>query len=682
MKQLLLLGVLGLPAFAQWAPFEMIWNVEGSTAADVSFLLDAPAGRAGFVAARNGHLYTGDGKRLRLWGVNFSFAASFPPKELAPAVAAHLARFGVNCVRIHHHDWRSPRGLIDSAYSDSRHLHAGNLDRLDFLVAELKKRGIYVDLNLNVARAFQEADGVKDASETGYAKALTLFDPRMIELQREFATAYLTHRNPYTGNEYRNEPAVALVEILNENSLIESWVRGRLRGQGFDPKTADRTWGDIPASYERDLTALWKAWAKTDLPRLDPKDFASASAERFRKEAEFYMHLEEKFYREFQAFLKQDLGVKAPVVGTSVHGGGLPPYPILRSTAQMDVVDAHTYWQHPRYVDDPVTRRRGFEIANTPQVDQPGRGALAALARAAVAGKPFIVSEVNEPYPNEYGAELIPLLAAYGGLQDWDGLFWYSFEHSSAENWKPRPPGHFDIRQDAVKMSQLAASAVIFQRGGFRAGRTTLVRNYTPEQVAESLRLKSTEQPWFTPGLNPAIAAMAAVRVGRFDDKRGAVPRARPEEAVRSGTGELMWRKGLLTGGSKGVAMVVGRMGGVKASAGRMDVESETGFGAVLLVELDADSLLLTAGGRTANEGMKWNQARTSTPETGTAPMLIEPFKAVVTLRGFKRGARLSYVALDGAGRPMGTPRVAEESGGRWKLFLDAAAPWYRVELR
>src|ERR1700722_4552123 len=37
---------------------------------DVSFLLDAPAGKHGFVRAQGGHLVTGDGARIRFWGVN------------------------------------------------------------------------------------------------------------------------------------------------------------------------------------------------------------------------------------------------------------------------------------------------------------------------------------------------------------------------------------------------------------------------------------------------------------------------------------------------------------------------------------------------------------------------------------------------------------------------------------
>jgi hypothetical protein len=39
---------------------------------DVSFLLDAPAGKHGFVRIQDGHLATGDGQRIRFWGVNIT----------------------------------------------------------------------------------------------------------------------------------------------------------------------------------------------------------------------------------------------------------------------------------------------------------------------------------------------------------------------------------------------------------------------------------------------------------------------------------------------------------------------------------------------------------------------------------------------------------------------------------
>ena len=55
------------------------------------------------------------------------------------------------------------------------------------------------------------------------------FDTPMLELQKEFARHLLTHRNAYTGD-LREDPAVAFVEINNENGLIHAWLGGELDG--------------------------------------------------------------------------------------------------------------------------------------------------------------------------------------------------------------------------------------------------------------------------------------------------------------------------------------------------------------------------------------------------------------------------------------------------------------------
>src|ERR1700722_19041071 len=75
---------------------------ESHSPVDVSFLLDAPAGKHGFIQISNGHLATGEGQRIRLWGVNITDwskgSRQIPSREDAPLWAATLARFGVNCV--------------------------------------------------------------------------------------------------------------------------------------------------------------------------------------------------------------------------------------------------------------------------------------------------------------------------------------------------------------------------------------------------------------------------------------------------------------------------------------------------------------------------------------------------------------------------------------------------------
>lgn len=115
---------------------------------DVSFLLGAPAGKHGFIRVKDGHLASGDGERIRLWGVNITDwspgSRQVPSKEDAAFWAGTLARFGVNCVRFQFLDLETPRGLIDRQRADTRALDSEALDREDFFIAELEKeRNLY-----------------------------------------------------------------------------------------------------------------------------------------------------------------------------------------------------------------------------------------------------------------------------------------------------------------------------------------------------------------------------------------------------------------------------------------------------------------------------------------------------------------------------------------------------------
>jgi len=147
-----------------------------------------------------------------------------PEKDQARVIAARLAKYDVNMLRLHSlGDCWYP--LIDYSSGTSQEFDADTLDRVDYFVSELKMRGIYVYLDLLDCRWFRTADGVKHGDEfthnwQGSMKGASIFDERMIELQKDYATKLLTHRNPYTGLSYVDEPAIAVIGTTNENSIF------------------------------------------------------------------------------------------------------------------------------------------------------------------------------------------------------------------------------------------------------------------------------------------------------------------------------------------------------------------------------------------------------------------------------------------------------------------------------
>jgi len=710
-------AVIFLLAGCAWAAedggmvaFPVDWSTEAKSPADLSFLLEAPAGKSGPVGIAGGHLVRGDGRRLKLWGVNATGGGALPAKEDAPLIAGRLAQSGVNCVRFHFLDSPAPAGILDAHRDDTRALDPAQMDRLDFFVAELKVHGIYTDLNLNVARRYKTGDGVRDCELLGFAKALTYFDARLLELQKEYARMLLTHRNPYTQAEYRGEPAVALVELLNENSLVESWFSGRLLGKNTSRNPG--TWTDIPASYEQALTGQYNAWLRSRLSpaqmadlraeagaaadgpisRLEPKGFAKASKLRFETEAAFYVEIERKYFEEMAKFLHGELGVKAPLAGSSDHNHGKSGYAHLSSTSLLDIVDGHVYWQHPQYLTE-GGKKTGFRITNTPMVDDPLHSTVVQLSRSAVAGKPYTVSEVNHPFPAEWACEGIPILAAYAAFHDWDGVFWYTLGHTDALAAAQAIKGHFDLFPDPVKMSQLRAGAMMFLRGDVAPARQTVPRTYSREEVIESLRLGGSEAPYFTPGFDGATALTHAVRIKSFDGP-AAGPFARaPDRPIRCDTGELVWRggenkDGLVVIDTPRSQALVGHCKAAGQATANMAARVETPFCALTLGSLDdrpiagASRLLLTAGARVANSDMQWDAAHTSLTSWGKAPACIEPVTGKVVLRNLEGAKAVTAQPLDGAGRALGQAVPVAKTDAGWVLLLGAPpTAWYVVSV-
>ncbi len=239
-------------------PFVISYDAPDN-ATSMAHLLDAPAGKHGFLRSENGRLVNAAGP-VRLHATNLTGPANFPSHQDADRLAARLARFGINCVRLHYMDAKYKNfiqaeqpSLIADDPATQRNLDPQQIDRLDYLIAALKKRGIYVNVNLHVARAWDQRDGFPVApGKPGMDKGLDNFEPRMIELQKEYARKLLTHVNPYTGLPYANDPCVALVEINNENALFRNYFGGAI----------DR----LPDPYAAEFRHQWNAWLRKKYP--------------------------------------------------------------------------------------------------------------------------------------------------------------------------------------------------------------------------------------------------------------------------------------------------------------------------------------------------------------------------------------------------------------------------------
>ncbi len=111
-----------------WIPFEPPTGSPAGTAIDMSFLLDAPAGKHGAVTVDGEKLAFADGTEARFWGAHLSGDwANFTDEQLSK-MAGELAVYGCNLA-----------SAEDTA-------GAAVTGRLAALAAVLKPKGIYLDL--------------------------------------------------------------------------------------------------------------------------------------------------------------------------------------------------------------------------------------------------------------------------------------------------------------------------------------------------------------------------------------------------------------------------------------------------------------------------------------------------------------------------------------------------------
>lgn len=242
------------------------------TALDASPLNQVPAGALGRVRIEKGQFVDGSGARLRFWGANLGAQQAFPrDAEEARLIARRLSTGGVNIARLHHLDNTWGIGTGGSLWRADRKDHLEfdptQLSRLHRLIAELKAEGIYSNVNLKVSKSLSEEDGfpasIKQVPD--FQKRVDIFQRRMIDLQKDYARRLLTTKNPFTGLSLIEDPAVAVIELNNENSLLGFWTRDLGRGthRFAEPfrTELEGLWNNWLGSHYADVASLEKAWA-------------------------------------------------------------------------------------------------------------------------------------------------------------------------------------------------------------------------------------------------------------------------------------------------------------------------------------------------------------------------------------------------------------------------------------
>ena len=228
-----------------WFPFvipDLADEQTAGTPIDLSFLNAEPAGTHGHLRPDGERIVDGRGREVRLFGSNICDHHPMPPKAQAPRMARRLRELGINFIRLHYFDFaKAPAGILNA---DMQTLNPEKLDQFDWLIAQLKENGIYVDINLHVCRPYPGQP--KEVHRFG--KGIDFIYEPYIASQQQYARELIGHVNPYTGLSYAKDPVVAVIELNNENTVFQ--LAYALAG--------------LPEPFRGAVTRKWNAWlAKT-----------------------------------------------------------------------------------------------------------------------------------------------------------------------------------------------------------------------------------------------------------------------------------------------------------------------------------------------------------------------------------------------------------------------------------
>ena len=453
-----------------WVTWTDAKDIEPGSALDFSSFghCDAPAGKYGWLRNVDGHFeFEGrPGVPVRFAGVNFCGTMNYPTHEETDRIVRRLKAIGYNSIRLHHHD----QGLVKGS-EDNLTFNAESLDRLDYLVAKAIENGLYVTTDLYVSRdvtwrqmGFDRDGSPKDVPGGRWLfKLLIAFHDGAYANWLKFATAFMTHVNPYTGRRYADEPGMPLLSMVNEASYRMGWAA---------------------LTKEACFREKWRAWAEEKV-RADPgfaggvdvSDPAKLDWNKLGRlgdtaPAAFMADNEAKNFARQLADMRA-LGTKA--LFTSINH--LPHYaPNMAVRRRLyGYFDDHLYVDHPKF---PVKAWRLPDAHENLNPLQDPECRLDKHAYMKIEGIPATMSEFNFCGPNDYRNMNGLLTGAFMSGQDLSAYWRFAYSHAITNMYDGvGRPGSFDVASDPLNCAAERLVLALYLRNDFKpfANRVTLV---------------------------------------------------------------------------------------------------------------------------------------------------------------------------------------------------------------
>lgn len=618
----------------EWSPIEFTGSPVKDSALDFSnFAGNGAAGREGSVQVTPDGAFrlAGSGRRIRFNGANICGSPLVAEAAEVEEMVRRMKACGLNAIRFHHAEVQFVNAQAKSGLDFDPDL----MDRFLRTWAICATNGLYITYDVYCSRSVYpgEIAGVEKKHGLAEYKALLPISQAYQENLKAFCRRVLTQVNPYTGVRLADDPAVMGVNVVNEDDLGFYWLSAR------------PAWEVAYAEHRRTN------------PALDPNP--GPSNPDFQR---FLYERQAAFHREMIAFLRDEIGIKAPLTSMNMSDR----FELTPISANFDWVDKHCYYSHPNKLDPKQSALvpNAYSQTGSP-VESFASPAPRQIAFSRYVGKPMGSTEYNFCYPNPYRHEGVPLFMAYAAHQDWNAFFrfmWSCGAWSFNKTFRAVP---FEETSDPIMQLSDRVAAALFLRGDLKPaahgyavavtpdGRTNLPSDGVAylETVA---RVGSTITPDALPAgwrvytgpasLDPADAA--ALKRAR-EQHRAVTPDGQIDldaeshalRIVTPRTEVLALARGALTGASLAVTSAKGCQ---TLAAISLDERPLVESGRILLVHMpDIQNSGVIFNNELKSVQMNW----------GELPYLVQRVKASVALKVTRP---LRVTALTGDGRALG----------------------------
>ncbi len=693
---------------------------------DLRYLNEKVAGSHGFIkpSADGNSFVAEDGTPMRFWGGS-QYAQREMSMDKLKDYAQFLAKRGVNIVRVH-------SGLQPKkAGSKVTDVDEKELDEIFKLVAAMKTAGIYTIISpfWGTSTHIQASWGT--LAKTGSsAEPLLFIDPALQTGYRAWLKELYNRPNPYNGVKLADEPAVAIIQLQNENSLL-FWTMSAISNSPAEMENFRTLFANFLKKKYGSLDkarAAWKdynpgpgeLWVQPDwdkgLPPIShPYDFTRDGLKKKKSFPGFIEYSSDLLefmattMRDFNAgtidYLRHDLGCKQQLVNPGNWQGvdPLTEQDVEYWTNTAGEVVGHNFYADALHVgpNEGWQTIPGDFYSNKSFIQNP---TSLPINLKQVEGKSLIIPETLWVPPNVYESESAPLLAAQTALTGLNISFWFAADRpwslSPTQIWNYNTP---------MAQGQFPAAALIFRTQLVDEGKPVIVeqRNMTDlwQRKTPVIAEASSHDPNHEGGnapLSPAEETMVdplAFLVGPVREVFGGDTAKnftvdfsqyidRKQKLVKSITGQLEtdYGKGIYRINAPRAQGALGFLGGNgPQQLADVTINCNNKYASIVIVPLDGQpiktstKLLIQVGTISRNKG--WLATpdelfinKKPTPcyrinSVGKGPMQIEKTDATVSIAN---AALSKAAALDANGMPMAEPVTIEHTGDGSRVTLPA----------